>query len=191
MTYLNYLPNHVMSAHGAKSDHRHGLRPLGWVPLARIVEENTMARMTAFNSPLLLGFEHLEQMLDRATRTSAEGYPPYNIEQTGEHGLRITLAVAGFSMDDLDVTIEDNQLIIRGQQEDVTDHIFIHRGIAARQFQRSFVLAEGIDVIGAGLDNGLLHIDLERIVPEPEIRNIPISQRDKSKKRPPKTIDVD
>ena len=149
-----------------------------------------MPRMTAFNRPLLLGFEHLEQMLDRATRTSAEGYPPYNIEQTGEHGLRITLAVAGFSMDDLSVTIEDNQLIIRGQQADDTDHIFIHRGIAARQFQRSFVLAEGIEVIGAGLDNGLLHIDLERIVPEPEVRNIPISLHDNSGKTTPKTIDV-
>ena len=150
-----------------------------------------MPRITAFNSPLLLGFEHLEQILDRATRTSAEGYPPYNIEQTGDHGLRITLAVAGFSMNDLNVTLEENQLMIRGQQADDTDHIFIHRGIAARQFQRSFVLAEGIEVIGAGLDNGLLHIDLERVVPEPEVRNIPISQIDKSKKAASKRIDVD
>ena len=136
-----------------------------------------MPRMTAFNSPLLLGFDHLEQMLDRATRTSAEGYPPYNIEQTGENGLRITLAVAGFSMDDLSVTIEDNQLMIRGRQVEEEDHVYIHRGIAARQFQRSFVLAEGIEVMGADLNNGLLHIDLERIVPEPEVRTIPISQK--------------
>ncbi len=150
-----------------------------------------MPRITAFNSPLLLGFEHLEQILDRATRNSAEGYPPYNIEQTGEHGLRITLAVAGFSMNDLDVTLEENQLMIRGQQADDTDHIFIHRGIAARQFQRSFVLAEGIEVIGACLDNGLLHIDLERVVPEPEVRNIPISQLDKSKTAASKRIDVE
>ena len=150
-----------------------------------------MPRMTAFNSPLLLGFEHLEQMLDRATRTSAEGYPPYNIEQTEEHGLRITLAVAGFSMDDLSVTIEDNQLLIRGQQADDSDHVFIHRGIAARQFQRSFVLAEGIEVIGAGLDNGLLHIDLERSVPEPEIRNIPISQRGNNWEKRREAIDVE
>ena len=150
-----------------------------------------MPRITAFNSPLLLGFEHLEQMLDRATRTSAEGYPPYNIEQTGEHGLRITLAVAGFVMDDLSVTIEDNQLLIRGQQADESDHIFIYRGIAARQFQRSFVLAEGIEVISACLDNGLLHIDLERSIPEAEIRNIPISQQSNSRGKVRGNIDVE
>jgi len=101
--------------------------------------------MTGFNSPLLLGFDHLERMLDQASRASAEGYPPYNIEQLGENGLRITLAVAGFAMDDLDVTIEDNQLIIRGKQEnEEVDRLYLHRGIAARQFQRAFVLAEGI-----------------------------------------------
>ena len=110
-----------------------------------------MSRMSGFNSPLLLGFDHLERMLDSASRASAEGYPPYNIEQTDENGLRITLAVAGFSMDDLHVTIEDNQLIIRGKQEDdVSDRHYLHRGIAARQFQRAFVLAEGIEVTGAG-----------------------------------------
>ena len=150
-----------------------------------------MARMTAFNSPLLLGFEHLEQILDRASRTSAEGYPPYNIEQTSDNGLRITLAVAGFSMNDLSVTIEDNQLMIRGQQVEDSDRVYIHRGIAARQFQRSFVLAEGIDVVGADLDNGLLHVDLERIVPEPEVRTIQISDRAKATKKAPKTIDVE
>lgn len=150
-----------------------------------------MARVTAFNSPLLLGFEHLEQILDRASRTSAEGYPPYNIEQTSENGLRITLAVAGFSMDDLSVTIEDNQLIIRGRQVEDTDRIYIHRGIAARQFQRSFVLAEGIEVTGADMDNGLLHVDLERVVPEPEVRTVPISDRGKIAKKAPKTIDVE
>ncbi len=150
-----------------------------------------MARMTAFNSPLLLGFEHLEQILDRASRTSAEGYPPYNIEQTSENGLRITLAVAGFSMDDLSVTIEDNQLMIRGRQVDESDRIYIHRGIAARQFQRSFVLAEGIEVKGADMDNGLLHVDLKRIVPEPEVRTVPISDRGKATKKATKTIDVE
>ena len=150
-----------------------------------------MARMTAFNSPLLLGFEHLEQILDRASRTSAEGYPPYNIEQTGENGLRITLAVAGFSVDDLMVTIEDNQLIIRGRQADEADCVYIHRGIAARQFQRSFVLAEGIEVTGADIDNGLLNVDLERIVPEPEVRTVPISNRGKAEKKATKTIDVE
>jgi len=147
--------------------------------------------MTAFNSPLLLGFEHLEQILDRASRTSAEGYPPYNIEQTSENGLRITLAVAGFSMDDLSVTIEDNQLMIRGRQVDESDRIYIHRGIAARQFQRSFVLAEGIEVKGADMDNGLLHVDLKRIVPEPEVRTVPISDRGKATKKATKTIDVE
>ena len=150
-----------------------------------------MARMTAFNSPLLLGFEHLEQILDRASRTSAEGYPPYNIEQTGENGLRITLAVAGFSVDDLIVTIEDNQLMIRGRQADEADRVYIYRGIAARQFQRSFVLAEGIEVTGADIDNGLLHVDLERIVPEPEVRTVPISNRGKAGKKATKTIDVE
>ena len=150
-----------------------------------------MARITAFNSPLLLGFEHLEQILDRASRTSAEGYPPYNIEQTSDNGLRITLAVAGFSMNDLSVTIEDNQLMIRGRQVEDSDRLYIHRGIAARQFQRSFVLAEGIDVAGADMDNGLLHVDLERIVPEPEVRTIHISDRVKATKKEPKTIDVE
>ena len=150
-----------------------------------------MARMTAFNSPLLLGFEHLEQILDRASRTSAEGYPPYNIEQTSEDGLRITLAVAGFAMDDLSVTIEDNQLMIGGRQAEDTDRVYIHRGIAARQFQRSFVLAEGIEVTGADMDNGLLHVDLKRIVPEPEVRTVPISNRGKPAKQVPKTINVD
>ena len=149
-----------------------------------------MSRMSVFNSPLLLGFDHFERMLDRASKVSAEGYPPYNIEQIGENGLRITLAVAGFSMDDLSVTIEDNQLIIRGRQgDDASGRDFIHRGIAARQFQRSFVLAEGIEIIGARLDNGLLHITLERIVPEPEIRTIEI-ESGKTNPIKTKTIDV-
>lgn len=151
-----------------------------------------MSRMSVFNSPLLLGFDHLEQMLDRASRASAEGYPPYNIEQIGENGLRITLAVAGFSMDDLNVTIEDNQLIIRGRQDDDdTGRLYIHRGIAARQFQRAFVLAEGIEVHGAALDNGLLHVDLSRIVPEPEVRTIKIEGSSPSAANKAKTIDVE
>lgn len=134
-----------------------------------------MTRLSVFNSPLLLGFDHFERVLDRISKTSAEGYPPYNIEQTGENGLRITLAVAGFSMDDLQVSIEDNQLIIRGRQnEDDQGRIFLHRGIASRQFQRSFVLAEGIEVRNATLDNGLLHIDLTRPQPEVRVRSIRI-----------------
>ena len=136
-----------------------------------------MARITGFNSPLFLGFDHLEEMLDRVSKTSAEGYPPYNIEQTGEYKLQITLAVAGFSMDDLQVTVEDNQLVIRGRtQDDPQDRIYLHRGIASRQFHRSFVLAEGIEITGATLDNGLLHVDLEQHIPKPEVRTIKISK---------------
>jgi HSP20 family molecular chaperone IbpA len=128
-----------------------------------------------FTSPMFLGFDHLEQMLERAAKTSSDGYPPYNIEQTGPAGLRITLAVAGFTMDDLQITQEDNQLVIRGRQTDDTQgRVFIHRGIAARQFQRAFVLAEGIEVKGAWLDSGLLHIDLARPVPATKVRTIRI-----------------
>ena len=134
-----------------------------------------MTRLSVFNSPLLLGFDHFERVLDRVSKTSAEGYPPYNIEQLGDSGLRITLAVAGFAMGDLEVSLEDNQLIVRGRQtEEEPDRIFLHRGIAARQFQRSFVLAEGIEVDAASLDNGLLHVDLKRPVPETRVRSIPI-----------------
>ena len=130
-----------------------------------------------FASPLFLGFDHLEQMLERAAKTSSDGYPPYNIEQTGPTGLRITLAVAGFTMDDLQITQEDNQLVIRGRQaEEAEERVFLHRGIAARQFQRAFVLAEGIEVRSAWLDNGLLHVDLARPQPEPRVRTIAINQ---------------
>ncbi len=129
-----------------------------------------------FTSPMFLGFDHLEQMLERAAKTSSDGYPPYNIEQTGPSGLRITLAVAGFTMSDLQITQEDNQLVIRGRQsDDTTGRVFIHRGIAARQFQRAFVLAEGIEVKGAWLDSGLLHIDLARPQPATKVRTIQIS----------------
>jgi HSP20 family molecular chaperone IbpA len=134
-----------------------------------------MARMPIFDSPLLLGFERLEQMLDRTAKAAGDGYPPYNIEQTSENGLRITLAVAGFSMDDLSVAIEDDQLIIRGRNStDDSGRVFLHRGIAARQFQRSFVLAEAIEVREARLADGLLHIDLERQPPEKTVRTIKI-----------------
>ena len=157
-----------------------------------------MSRMSVFNSPLLLGFEHFERILDRASKASAEGYPPYNIEQFGENALRITLAVAGFSMGDLNVSVEDNQLVIRGRLKDAVgdgdgdeNRVYLHRGIASRQFHRSFVLAEGIEVQGATMDNGLLYIKLERIVPEPEVRTIKIeSGPSGSKGKSPKTIDV-
>ena len=135
-----------------------------------------MSRSNLFGSPLFLGFDHLEQMLDRVAKNS-EGYPPYNIEQTGDNRLRITLAVAGFTMEDLQITQEDNQLVIRGKQKDDAEgRIFIHRGIAARQFQRAFVLAEGIDVEGAWIDNGLLHVDLQRPRPEVKVRTIHITK---------------
>jgi HSP20 family molecular chaperone IbpA len=133
-----------------------------------------MSRLTLFNSPLLLGFEHFERALDRVSKGAGDGYPPYNIEQTGDNALRITLAVAGFSMDDLSLTVEDNQLVIRGKQTDDADRVYLHRGIAARQFQRSFVLAEGIEVHGAWLDNGLLNIDLVRPTVETRVRTIEI-----------------
>ena len=136
-----------------------------------------MSRPSVFGSPLFLGFDHLEQMLDRVAK-NADGYPPYNIEQTAEGRLRITLAVAGFSMDDLQITQEDNQLVIRGRQRDEGEgRIFLHRGIAARQFQRAFVLAEGIEVEGAWLDNGLLHVDLRRPQPEVRVKKIEISSK--------------
>jgi HSP20 family molecular chaperone IbpA len=131
-----------------------------------------------FTSPLFLGFDHLEQMLERAAKASADGYPPYNIEQTGPAGLRITLAVAGFTMEDLQITQEENnQLVIKGRQsDDLQGRVFLHRGIAARQFQRAFVLAEGIEVRGAWLDNGLLHIDLARPQPESKVKTIQITR---------------
>jgi HSP20 family molecular chaperone IbpA len=133
-----------------------------------------MSRLSLFNSPLLLGFDHFERVLDRVNKAAADGYPPYNVEQTGENSLRITLAVAGFSMADLVVQVEDNQLVVRGKQTDDKDRIYLHRGIAARQFQRSFVLADGIEIAGAWLDNGLLHIDLVRRVVQPVVRTVEI-----------------
>ena len=126
-----------------------------------------MTRISAFSSPLLLGFEEIERALDRLSKGAGDGYPPYNIERMPRTAdrperLRITLAVAGFSEAELDVTVEDNELIVRGKQQDEAERHFLHRGIAARQFQKTFVLAEGIEVIGAELKDGLLSIDLAR-----------------------------
>ena len=150
-----------------------------------------MARVPIFDSPLLLGFDHFERVLDRVAKVSADGYPPYNIEQIGEAGLRITVAVAGISAKDLSVTVEENQLVIRGRGGDgEQDRVFLHKGIAARQFQRSFVLAEGIEVKSADLDSGLLHIDLVRIAPEPRARKIEIRQRSGARAPAGTTIDV-
>ncbi len=148
------------------------------------------ARLSLFDSPLFLGFDDFEKTIDRMRKSGAEGYPPYNIEQIAEHGLRITLAVAGFDMDCLDVEIDQNQLTISGKQIDDESRTYIHRGIASRQFRRSFVIADGIEVSGADLDNGLLHINLERIIPESQAVKIEINTPAK-KKQMLKTIDVD
>ncbi len=143
-----------------------------------------MSRISLLNSPLLLGFEEIEQALDRITKGSGDGgYPPYNIERIDkgdkeEDVLRITLAVAGFKKEELEVTVEDNQLFIRGRQVEDTQRNYLHRGIAARQFQRTFVLADGIEIIGADLENGLLSVDLVRPTVETLVRKIEISQSD-------------
>ncbi len=142
-----------------------------------------MSRVSHFNSPFLLGFDELERLLDRATKTSGDGYPPYNIERLncdGDAGemLQITLAVAGFSEDELDISVEENQLFIRGRQNDDGERSFLHRGIAARQFQRAFVLADGMEVKDAQLGNGLLSIRLFRPEPERIVRKIGITVTD-------------
>ena len=132
-----------------------------------------MTRMSLFNSPLLLGFDHFERTLDRVTKASSDGYPPYNIEQVSDGAYRITLAVAGFGEDDLAITVKDNQLVIRGQQTDSDQgRTYLHRGIAARQFQRQFVLSDGVEVSDATMENGLLHIDLKRQQPETIVQTI-------------------
>lgn len=136
-----------------------------------------MTKLTLGTHPFLLGFEDLERLVERTAKSGNEGYPPYNIEQTAAQSYRITLAVAGFAESDLSITVEDNQLVIRGRQTDDSDgRVFLHRGIAARQFQRSFVLAEGVDVGGAVMENGLLHVDLTRNVPEKVVQTISIKK---------------
>lgn len=141
-----------------------------------------MTRMTPFSSPLLLGFDAIEKTLERVAK-NGDGYPPYNIERLrGQNGggdrLRITLAVAGFAEEDLEITVEDSELVVRGRQSDEAEREFLHRGIAARQFQRVFVLADGMRVGGADLKNGLLSIDLDRPEPERLVRKINISVKD-------------
>jgi len=125
--------------------------------------------------PYLLGFEQLERLMERTAKSGNDGYPPYNIESRGEGVYRITLAVAGFAESNLSITLENAQLVIRGRQEEEdSTRVFLHRGIAARQFHRSFVLADGVEVSGALLENGLLHIDLRRVEPENVVQTIKI-----------------
>lgn len=136
-----------------------------------------MTKLTLGSHPFLLGFDQLERLVERTAKADSNGYPPYNIEQTRENAFRITLAVAGFAEQDLSITLEDRQLVIRGRQgEDGEDRVFLHRGIAARQFQRSFVLAEGVEVAGATVENGLLHVDLSRAVAESVVQKIEITK---------------
>lgn len=139
-----------------------------------------MSRVSAFSNPFLVGFDEIERALERLSKGSADGYPPYDIQRlTGENGavLRITLAVAGFSEDDLDVTVERNELVIRGRKIEEAERTYLYRGIAARQFEKSFVLAEGIEVLGATLAEGLLSIDLSRPTSGRGVRQIKVDRR--------------
>ena len=136
-----------------------------------------MSKLTLGSYPHMLGFEQLERLLERSAKFGNEGYPPYKIEQTSDFSYRITLAVAGFAEVDLSITIEDRQLVIRGRQSDDSEgRVFLHRGIAARQFQRMFVLADGVEVGEAVMENGLLHVDLTRSRPETVVQTINIKK---------------
>lgn len=134
-------------------------------------------RTILFDSPFLLGFDHTRALIDRAARAAADSYPPYNVEQRGEHAVRISLAVAGFGPDDLSITLEGRQLTIAGKREEAgkADQAFLHRGIAGRGFVRSFVLADGLEIDGARLEHGLLHVDMSRPEDTPAVRRIPIT----------------
>lgn len=136
-----------------------------------------MTKLAFGAHPFLLGFDQLERLVERTAKTGGDAYPPFNIEQRSENAYRITLAVAGFAEDDLSITVEDRQLMVRGKQAEAADgRVFLHRGIAARQFQRAFVLADGVDVEGATMEHGLLHIDLKRAVPDAVVQTIKITR---------------
>jgi HSP20 family molecular chaperone IbpA len=155
--------------------HRAAKRGQNWT--VAFAKDVPMTKLTLGSYPHMLGFEQLERLLERTAKSGNEGYPPFNIEQTSQRSYRITLAVAGFSDDDLSITVEDRQLVIRGRQrEDQIDRVFLHRGIAARQFQRSFVLADGVDVGDAIMENGLLHVDLTQTMPETVVQTIKIKR---------------
>jgi len=137
-----------------------------------------MSRLSLTNNPLLLGFDQVDRLLEHIAKQPGDSYPPFNIEQTGESGFRISLAVAGFAPDDLSVQVENNQLVIRGRQPEQPERVYLHRGIAARQFRRVFVLAEGLEVVSAALDKGILTIDLRRPTTLTEVRTIAIQTTD-------------
>lgn len=137
-----------------------------------------MTKLTFAAHPFLLGFDQLERLVERTAKSGTDGYPPFNIEQSGDNQFRITLAVAGFREGDLSITLEDRQLTVRGRQGDEPEgRMYLHRGIAARAFQKSFVLADGVEVAGATLENGLLHVDLKRSVPQSVVQSIRIETR--------------
>jgi len=137
-----------------------------------------MTKLTLGSHPFLLGFDQLERLVERTAKSGTDSYPPFNIEQQSEDAYRISLAVAGFAEDDISITVEDRQLQVRGRQtEEDPKRVFLHRGIAARQFQRAFVLAEGVEVTGAVMENGLLHLDLERRQREPVVKSIKINRK--------------
>ena len=155
-------------------------RRIGADLMCRFVKGHRMTKITFGGHPFLLGFEQLERLVERTAKTGSEGYPPFNIEATSESTYRITLAVAGFRQEDLQITVEDRQLVVRGRQsEEKTESKieFLHQGIASRAFQRSFVLADGVEVAGADVEHGLLHIDLHRIVPDAVVQTIRIGRK--------------
>jgi HSP20 family molecular chaperone IbpA len=136
-----------------------------------------MTKLTFAAHPFLLGFDQLERLVERTAKSGTDGYPPFNIEQGGENAFRITLAVAGFREEDLAITVEDRQLVIRGRQaDDPPGRVFLHRGIAGRAFHKAFVLADGVEVAGASMENGLLHVDLRRAVAESTVQTIRIAR---------------
>jgi HSP20 family molecular chaperone IbpA len=136
-----------------------------------------MPNRTFASHPFLLGFEQLDRLVERTVKTGNDGYPPYNIEQSADDAFRITLAVAGFSDDDLSITLEDRQLTVRGRQQDDSEgRVFLHRGIAARQFQRTFVLADGVEVASASMENGLLFVDLKQVASSEVVKTIKITK---------------
>jgi HSP20 family molecular chaperone IbpA len=137
-----------------------------------------MERLSVFSSPLFLGFDHFERLIDSLSKAQEDAYPPYNIEQIGERGFRITLALAGFRKENIRISLENNQLTIRGKQESDNNAVYIYRGIATRQFSRTFVLADGMEVKNAEFDNGLLHLNLVRVKNEGNVRTIEISSKE-------------